>query len=137
MGAPIVLGYDGTDGARAALAEAIRIAKPLGAALTIAFAYAAPRVGGEITDLEATLRERGEALTAEAVDAARAAGVDAEPVLLLEKPGEGLAGLADRLDAQMIVVGSYGEKPLRGAIIGSTPPRLLHLSRRPVLVVRG
>jgi len=37
----------------------------------------------------------------------------------------------------MIVVGSYGEKPLRGAILGSTPHRLLHLTERPVLVVRG
>jgi nucleotide-binding universal stress UspA family protein len=37
----------------------------------------------------------------------------------------------------MIVVGSYGDRPLRGAIPGSTPHRLLHLSERPVLVVRG
>ena len=38
----------------------------------------------------------------------------------------------------MIVVGSYGERPLKGAIIGSTAQkRLLHLSERPVLVVRA
>jgi Universal stress protein family len=37
--------------------------------------------------------------------------------------------------ARMIVVGSYGEAPLKGAIIGSTPYKLLHLSQRPVLVV--
>jgi len=35
----------------------------------------------------------------------------------------------------MIVLGTYGEAPLRGAIVGSTPQRLLHLSTRPVLVV--
>ncbi|MGH2974785.1 MAG: universal stress protein [Solirubrobacterales bacterium] len=35
----------------------------------------------------------------------------------------------------MIVVGSYGEAPLKGAIIGSTPCKLLHLSLCPVLVV--
>jgi nucleotide-binding universal stress UspA family protein len=132
-----VLGYDGTEGARAALREAIRLAPPLGATLTVAFAYGAPRLGGEIADLEATLRERGETLTAEAVDAAQQAGVEAGSALVLDKPGEGLAALADVLGAQMIVVGSYGEKPLRGAIIGSTPHRLLHLSERPVLVVRS
>jgi nucleotide-binding universal stress UspA family protein len=32
-------------------------------------------------------------------------------------------------------VGSYGERPLRGAILGSTPHKLLHLAERPVLVV--
>jgi nucleotide-binding universal stress UspA family protein len=35
----------------------------------------------------------------------------------------------------MIVVGSYGESPLRGAVLGSTPHKLLHLAERPVLVV--
>jgi nucleotide-binding universal stress UspA family protein len=42
---------------------------------------------------------------------------------------------ADRLDARAIVVGTHGERPLRGAIIGSTPHRLMHLARRPVIVV--
>ena len=36
-----------------------------------------------------------------------------------------------------LVVGSYGEAPLKGAIIGSTAQKLLHLSERPVLVVRA
>ena len=36
----------------------------------------------------------------------------------------------------MIVVGSYGERPLRALIVGSTPPRLQHVTHVPVLVVR-
>ena len=35
----------------------------------------------------------------------------------------------------MIVVGSYGEPPLKGVILGSTAYKLLHLTERPVLVV--
>ena len=35
----------------------------------------------------------------------------------------------------MIVVGSFGEAPLKGIILGSTPNKLLHLTDRPVLVV--
>ena len=37
----------------------------------------------------------------------------------------------------MIVVGTYGESPIKGAILGSTPHKLLHMSERPVLVVPG
>jgi nucleotide-binding universal stress UspA family protein len=37
----------------------------------------------------------------------------------------------------MIVVGSYGEAPLKGALVGSTAHKLVHLSERPVLVVRA
>ena len=43
--------------------------------------------------------------------------------------------LADARDARFIVVGTWGESPIRGAILGSTPHKLLHLSHRPVVVV--
>jgi nucleotide-binding universal stress UspA family protein len=33
------------------------------------------------------------------------------------------------------VVGTYGESPLKGAILGSTPHKLLHMSPVPVVVV--
>jgi nucleotide-binding universal stress UspA family protein len=34
-----------------------------------------------------------------------------------------------------IVLGTWGEGPLRGAILGSTPHKFLHISDRPVVVV--
>ncbi len=37
----------------------------------------------------------------------------------------------------MIVVGSHGDHPVVGAIIGATPYKLVQLSDRPVLVVRA
>ena len=41
----------------------------------------------------------------------------------------------DKHDARLIVVGTYGDSPMRGAILGSTPHKLLHWSSRPVLCV--
>ncbi len=49
---------------------------------------------------------------------------------------DALLSLAERHDARFIVVGSYGESPLKGAILGSTPHKLLHMSPVPVVVVR-
>jgi len=37
--------------------------------------------------------------------------------------------------ARVIVVGTSGESPLRGAVLGSVPHKLLHLASRPVLCV--
>ena len=68
MSGPIVLGYDGTEGARAAVAELARIAPLLGADVVVAFGYEASPMGGEVGDLAATLHERGEKVTAEAVE---------------------------------------------------------------------
>ncbi len=37
----------------------------------------------------------------------------------------------------MIIVGGAGEAPLKGALLGATPHKLLNLTERPVLVVRS
>jgi nucleotide-binding universal stress UspA family protein len=137
MAGEIVLGFDGTEGARAALGEATRLANGLRVPLVIAFAYHSSPLGGEVKDLHDALVERGHTVTEEALGVARSAGVDARAELVHDHPAPGLAGLAEQLGAQMIVVGSYGESPLKGAIIGSTPHRLIQVSATPVLVVRA
>ena len=83
------------------------------------------------------LRELGEGHLREAQALAEAAGVSSRGELVNESPSTGLVELADTLDARMIAVGSDGEAPLKGALIGSTAHKLLHLSERPVLVVRA
>ena len=137
MAGPLVVGYDGTEGARAALAEALRLAGALDAEIVVAFAYWAGPLGGEAGDLLTTLRERGQALTEEALETARAAGVQGRAELVNDRPAEALAQVAEQAGAQMIVVGSYGERPLRALIVGSTPHRLMHVTAVPVLVARG
>jgi nucleotide-binding universal stress UspA family protein len=136
MGAPIVVGYDGTDGARAALGEALRLAGPLEADMILAFASHLNPGGGEVADAAQAVHERGQAVLEAALDQARAAGVTARAEIVHGKPYEALASLAEGEGAQLIVVGSYGERPLRALIVGSTPPRLMHVTHVPVLVVR-
>lgn len=137
MADQIVVGYDGSDGSKAALAHAIALGKDLGAGLVVVFGYAPPNPEREAADYREALREIGESATASAVEQARAAGVEAEVEVHPIRPAEALVAVADEHDARMIVVGSYGERPLAGAILGSTPHRLVHLSERPVLVVRS
>jgi nucleotide-binding universal stress UspA family protein len=136
MGAPIVVGYDGTDGARAAFGEALRLAGPLEAELVLAFASHLNPGGGEVADAAQAVHERGQAVLEAALDQARAAGVTARAEIVDGKPYEALASLAEGEGAQLIVIGSYGERPLRALIVGSTPPRLMHVTHVPVLVVR-
>jgi nucleotide-binding universal stress UspA family protein len=132
-----VLGYDGTDGARAALNAVVDLAAELGDTLVVVFASEVSRLGGEVHDYEEALRERGRALLEEARAVAGEAGVESELVMRELSSAEALIEVADEHDARLIAVGSYGERPLKSALVGSTPTRLLHLSRRPVLVVRA
>jgi nucleotide-binding universal stress UspA family protein len=133
----VVLGYDGSDCAKSALATAVDAAKAFGGRLVIVYAYQPPdrSVGEEFREHRAALHEIGERVTSEAVVVASSAGLEPEVVLASERPLDALLRVADEHDARLIVVGSYGEGPIRGAILGSLPYKLLHTSKRPVLVV--
>jgi nucleotide-binding universal stress UspA family protein len=61
--------------------------------------------------------------------------VHAKVALIPESPVDALLSMGAEHDARMIVVGTYGEHPIRGAILGSTSYKLVPLSDRPVLVV--
>ena len=135
MAGEIVLGYDGTEGAKAALEAACGLAADLGAKLVVAYAYEPQHGAGEIGPHRDALHELGEEKVAEALEVARGRGVEAEAALVAERPAPALADLASEREARLIVVGTYGEPPLRSAILGSTPHKLLPIAEVPVVVV--
>jgi len=135
MAGEIVLGYDGTESSQAALNTALELAKDSGAKLLIVYGYDPTRMGGEVRDLDQQLEEIGKSVTAEASGKAQEAGVEAEVAVVKQKPSSALAELAASRGARLIVVGGYGERPIAGAILGSTPHKLLHMATVPVVVV--
>jgi nucleotide-binding universal stress UspA family protein len=132
----IVVGYDGSDCSRAALDEGLRTAKALGDTVVVVFGYSPPGLwGGEIVEHEDAIAERGTKVLDEAKHQAEATGASVEFELIAKKASAAIVDVAEKRDARMIVVGSYGDPPLKGMILGSTPNKLLHLADRPVLVV--
>jgi nucleotide-binding universal stress UspA family protein len=133
----VVLGYDDSPSARAALDVAVEQANRFGERLVIVFAYAPPgrSVGDEFREHRRVLEEFGERVTRKAADKARASGAEVETMLVSEKPSIALEDVARKREARLIIVGTYGESPLRSAILGSTPHKLLQLSETPVLCV--
>jgi nucleotide-binding universal stress UspA family protein len=131
-----VVGYDGSDGARRALAAVRRIAAP-GAAVTVVYAH---RVPPELSyyeffqDVLAEL-ERG---AQETVESARqsfeGADLDVRCQVRQGRPGEMLADVAREEDADLIVMGSRGLGRVRAAV-GSAVLDVLHGAPCPVLVV--
>ncbi len=132
----IVVGYDGSACGDAALNSALEIAGELSDSVTVVFGYAPPGLwGGEIAEHEEAIEELGEKVMAKAKAQAAEKGVEIEAQLVAKRAAEALIEVAEQRDARMIVVGSFGDPPLKGMILGSTPNKLLHLSERPVLVV--
>ena len=132
----IVLGYDESPGARRALDLAVDLAARLDEPLVLVFGAAPPGTVGEESGAHAqALAEIGGTAVGHAVEVAEARGVRTVVEVLPAKPVDALLDAGDRHDARVIMVGTYGETPLRGAILGSVPHKLLHLSARPVLCV--
>lgn len=132
MSAGVIVGYDGSEGAKAALRVGAEVSKAYGDPLIVAFGYELNPVGGEIKDYAAALKELA---TQRLVEAQALADGEVEAVIVERAPAEALATLAKERDARVIVVGTNGEGPFQAALLGSTPHKLLALADRPVLVV--
>ncbi|MCC6222524.1 MAG: universal stress protein [Thermoleophilia bacterium] len=137
MAGEIVIGYDSSDCAREALRVALELARGLGVAIVVVYADQPPdRLRGEEWhEHRRALHEIGLEVTRRALDEAEAAGVEAEAAIVPERPVDALLATATERGARLIVVGTYGEGPIAGAILGSVPYKLLHRARVPVLVV--
>lgn len=134
----VVVGYDGSRGSVKALHVACGVASGLGEPLVLVYGAAPP--GGGVAGEEyrthlAALRQIGASALEEGVATAREAGLEATAEVIDDKPAPALIEAAERHGARFLVVGSWGESPLRGALLGSTPHKLLHASRVPLICV--
>ena len=135
MSSGVIVGYDGSDGSKAALRTALTVAKAFNEKVTVAFGYGVNPMAGEVKDYAEALRELAHQRVEEAAGIAAAENSQIDAVLVEKSAAQALTDLAEERDARLIVVGTHGESPIYGALIGSTPHKLLHISRRPVLVV--
>ncbi len=132
----IVVGVDGRQGGRDAIALARALAAPSQARLVLAHAYPG---GGDLprgTDagLDAVLREEAAGM----VRAEReAAGAEGDVVALPDlHPARGLQRVVDEEDADLLVVGSSHRGPIGRVLLGDVARDVLHGAPRPVAVAR-
>jgi nucleotide-binding universal stress UspA family protein len=134
----IVLGYDGSPSANAALAHLIELAPRLDATVHVVFGYyISPLGGGEMKELHKALVRVGEHELGRARADLEAARIPVETHLRSGKPADAILEVADEIDAGLVVVGTRGEGPITGAVLGSVVLKLVQRSRRPMLVVPG
>ena len=136
MSGPIVVGYDASESAQAALAETTTLAKQLGAEVVVVFGfYISPLGGGDVADYKAALERVGREAVDGAVAGLEAEGIQVTSRLVSAKPADAIMEVADEVNAGLIVVGTVGESPIRGAVLGSVVLKLVQRCSRPMLVV--
>jgi nucleotide-binding universal stress UspA family protein len=118
----VIVAFDGSPGARSALA---RLAQHrLVAGLPVRVAMVAPDSPRARQQLDS------------ARSALQAAGVTVETDLLPGEPQQALPALVQRQAPALLVMGAFGHSRLRQWLLGSTTSSLLRLSDVPVLILR-
>ena len=131
----IVVGYDGSDGAKLALERAMTLAGDDGRITVVAAAETHIRTGiteGGRLDPSEFERRRNDLEEAEKILAER--GVDGETVAAQGDPGDVILSTAK--DADLVVVGSRGLNPFQRLLLGSVSSKVVHRAECDVLVVR-
>ena len=132
----IVVGMDGSERADHAFEVAADMARASEASLTVAH-IDEETIGKGGGPLHADEPERINALKEKAARLSES-GVTAEvKVKSMRVGGAGslLAGIANEVGADLIVVGTHGHGAVTGALLGSVAHKLLSVSHVPVLVV--
>ncbi len=136
MSGVLVLGYDESPSANAALQETIRVAKERHARVVVVFGfYVTPWGGTGEGSIRQVVAQVGEHALARARADLEAADIDVTARLVEGKPADVLIAVADEVGADTIVVGTVGENPIAGALLGSVVLRLVQRSQIPLLVV--
>ena len=135
--ARVVVGYDGSDSARRAVARGVRAAGPCGKVILVTVEPKMHEDGivaeqlGEPGDKPSQLLAEAQAI------AARTCAIDAliRTVAREGNPADEILEAARAADADLIVVGRTGKSFLARAILGSVAVRVVELARCDVLVV--
>ena len=149
-GGPILLCYDGSDHAAAAIAVAAGVVASRDAVVITAWepistwepydpggvlSAGVASIGSHSLGLDEIAAEIAQEKLTRGVELARAAGFDARGRLARGKAWRAICDLADELDASTIVLGARGLSRVKSILLGSVSSAVAVHAARPVLVI--
>ncbi len=134
----LLAAVDGSEASMHAARKALELGDALGAEVTLAHVVPHVFIPAEVPfdagGLAEDAQRAGEVLLTQA--AKELGRPNIARVCLRGSPGEALAELSESGHFDLVVVGSKGRGAVSRVLVGSITDRLVHICRRPVLVVR-
>lgn len=135
--AKYLVGYDGSESAKAALARAAEMAAAgdtLGVISVAPIVAGGPRSGGPFVAGDGPSEHRAELTEAVAFLAER--GIEAKTIEAIGDPGTTICEAAERDGYTTIVVGSRNHSGVKRMVLGSVSDRVAHHAHCDVLIVK-
>lgn len=138
----ILVPHDFADAADAALAYALALADKLGARITILHAYEVPAYGypdAFVASLEfsSEVEERASSFLQKVAAQARRPNVEIDAVLRRGSAWTEIVDAAERLPADLIVMGTHGRRGVSHLLLGSVAEKVVRCAPCPVLTVHA
>lgn len=134
----IIVAIDGSDASVHAGEMAIEIAKVTGGEITLVYSVVHQALPSEVPfAADRTLEDAlkiGDLMLEQV--AAKLGDARLKRMCLSGSAAESVVDFAEAENADLIVVGSKGRGAVSRVLVGSTTDRIVHISKRPVLVVR-
>jgi nucleotide-binding universal stress UspA family protein len=142
MAEAIVVGTDGSETAKRAVDEAVRLAGALGAELHVVSAFE-PLRGAKIAGAPEGAAKvwqplpdsHVESTLSEAAAGVRMKDIEVTTHAIQKDPADALLEVADKVGADMIVVGNKGMHSASRFVLGNVPNKVSHRARCNVLIV--
>jgi len=137
----VLVAVDGSQSSFKGIREAVPLAKALDARLTLVHVIPPTLLpASAYADTIAKIEKAGQLHADEVLQAAQAevkkAGGLADNAVVRGAPAEALADLAHEDNVWGVVIGAKGHNAVARVLLGSIADRLVHISPKPVLVVR-
>jgi len=137
----IVVGTDGSERAAIAVAEAIALAKAVGATLHVVHVVHAAKLRGEHEDpalvaaANETMFGEGERICVQVAADAMRDGVSAQGHTVDGDPADVLLSVTKALDADLLVIGNQGMSGFKRYVLGSVSNKVSHHCPCSLLIV--
>jgi nucleotide-binding universal stress UspA family protein len=142
----IFVPIDASEASNKALAEAIKLAKPLGATLILAHSIQAPKFGADsqamlnTEEIEKSLNDSAVSVLQIAAASVREAGLAVEECIepyTGEPVAATLLAAAERTRADLIVMGKHGHTGIMHLMVGGVAEGMLRAATLPIMLVHS
>lgn len=141
----ILIPTDGSEASAAAIAEAVKFAREIGATITgihvmpemSPYAYEAEVLADTFEQFNRATEDCGKAFLGVLAEAAKEAGIGYSQVCVRSaQPYQAIIDTAVAEKCDLIAMASHGRKGIKGFLLGSETQKVLTHSKIPVLVLR-
>ncbi|WFN36702.1 universal stress protein [Methanomicrobium antiquum] len=136
----ILLATDGSENARRAGRQAAGLAEELSSEIIIGYIFSSPPSQSKMAkanfDVHSILKEDAKNAISETINLFEEKNLTYTLKVAIGEPASEICGIAEKENADLLIIGSRGLGTIKGAVIGSVSHKVAHQAKCPVMIVK-